>query len=65
VHAHRPPVHGGARAPQTPRPTFLIELRPQPGVDAVRALRMALKVLLRRFGLKAVKVEIKDRGPAR
>jgi hypothetical protein len=37
-------------------PTYVIRLRPQPGVDAVRALRAALKVLLRRFGLKAIEV---------
>jgi hypothetical protein len=30
------------------RSGFVIRLRPQPGVDAVRALRQALKVLLRR-----------------
>jgi hypothetical protein len=27
-----------------------------PGVDGIRALRAALKFLLRRFGLKAVKI---------
>jgi hypothetical protein len=37
--------------------TYLIRLRPQPGVDAIRALRAALKVLLRRFGLKAIEVK--------
>jgi hypothetical protein len=39
------------------RPTFVIRLQPKPGVDAVRALRQALKVLLRRFGLKAIEVK--------
>jgi hypothetical protein len=38
------------------RPTFIIHLRPEPRVDAARALRGALKVLLRRFGLRAVDV---------
>jgi hypothetical protein len=38
------------------RPTFIVRLRPEPGVDAVRALRSALKVLLRRFGLRCVEV---------
>jgi hypothetical protein len=33
-------------------PTYVIRLRPQPGVDAVRALRAALKVLRRRIGLR-------------
>jgi hypothetical protein len=41
--------------------TYVIKLRPQPGVDAVRALRAALKVLLRRFGLKAVEVKEEER----
>jgi hypothetical protein len=39
-----------------PRPIFIVRLQPLPGVDAVRALRAALKVLLRRFGLKAIEV---------
>ena len=38
------------------RPTYVLRLRPEPGVDAVRALRGALKVLLRRFGLRCVEV---------
>lgn len=36
------------------RPIFFIALRAEKGVDAIRALRGALKVLLRRFGLRAV-----------
>jgi hypothetical protein len=32
-------------------------LRPGPRVDAIRALRAALKVLGRRFGLRAISVE--------
>jgi hypothetical protein len=44
----------------TDRPTFVIVLRPEPGVDPVRALRAALKVLLRRFGLKALEVREQD-----
>jgi hypothetical protein len=40
------------------RPVYCVELRPEPGVDdAVRALRAALKLLLRRFGLKAIRIE--------
>jgi hypothetical protein len=34
----------------------VLTLRPLPGVDGTRALRAALKILLRRFGLKAVKI---------
>jgi hypothetical protein len=37
-------------------PTFVLVLRPLPHVDVYRALRMALKFLLRRFGLRAVKI---------
>jgi hypothetical protein len=39
-----------------PRPIFVIRLRAEKGVDALRALRAALKVLGRRFGLRAVEV---------
>jgi hypothetical protein len=39
------------------RPIYCLRLRPEPGVDAVRALRAALKILLRRFGLQAVSLE--------
>lgn len=38
-------------------PIFIIRLRPLPGVDGVRALRAALKVLLRQFKLKCLSVE--------
>ena len=41
-------------------PTYLIRLQPKPGIDVVRALWQALKVLLRRFGLRAV--EVKEEG---
>jgi len=36
-----------------PRPTFVVHLRPKPGIDPIRALRSALKILGRRFGLQA------------
>ena len=39
-----------------PRPIFVIKLRPEPGVDGVRALRRALKVLLRRFRLRCTDI---------
>jgi hypothetical protein len=44
--------------PETERPIFVLRLRPLPGVDAVRALRAGLKILLRRFGLQALSVEL-------
>jgi hypothetical protein len=39
---------------------YRIRLYALPKVDAVRALRAALKVLLRRFGLKVLSIEIED-----
>jgi hypothetical protein len=40
------------------RPQYLIRLRPEPHVDnPVRALRLALKTLLRRFGSRCVSAE--------
>ncbi len=39
------------------REVYVITLEPLPRVDGIRALRFALKVLLRRFGLKAIKIE--------
>jgi hypothetical protein len=42
---------------QKPRPVFTIRLQAKPGVDEpIKALRLALKVLLRRFGLRAISV---------
>jgi hypothetical protein len=41
-------------------PVYVIRLKPRPGVDGVKALRAALKVLGRRFGLRAVKIETED-----
>jgi len=40
-----------------PAPVFVVRLRAGPKVDAIRALRAALKILLRRFGLKAIEVK--------
>jgi hypothetical protein len=39
------------------RPTLVLHLRPEPRIDAIRALRAALKVLLRQFGLRCVAIE--------
>jgi hypothetical protein len=33
---------------------FVIRLRPAPGIDGIRALRLLLKRLLRRFGLVCI-----------
>jgi hypothetical protein len=38
------------------RPTFVLELRPEPDVDPVLALRALLKATLRRYGLRATAV---------
>jgi hypothetical protein len=38
------------------RPIYVVRLRPQPRVDAIRALKAALKLLGRRFGLKAIEI---------
>jgi hypothetical protein len=48
---------GCAMTAREQRPIFIIRLRADSGVaDPVRALRQALKVLLRRFGLRCVDV---------
>jgi hypothetical protein len=39
------------------RPIFVLRLQPLPRVDAIKALRAALKNLLRQFGLRALSVE--------
>jgi hypothetical protein len=44
-------------APARDRPVFTITLRPEPGVDPVRALRHALKRLLRDFGMRAITID--------
>jgi hypothetical protein len=36
------------------RPTYLVRLRPEPGVDPIRALRRGLKSLLRQHGLRCI-----------
>jgi hypothetical protein len=38
------------------RPIFMLALRPLPGIDGIRALRRALKFLLRKFGLKVISI---------
>jgi hypothetical protein len=47
----------------TERRTYVVKLRPEPGcVDPIRALRAALKVLLRRFHLRCVEI---SEGPSK
>ena len=36
---------------------FVLRLRPEPGVDAMHALRTALKFLLRRCGLRVISID--------
>jgi hypothetical protein len=44
------------------RPIYVLRLQPLPRVNAVKALRAALKSLLRRFGLRALSVELETRN---
>jgi hypothetical protein len=41
-----------------PRTIFVVRLRALPNVNGIWALRAALKVLLRRYGLKCISVEV-------
>jgi hypothetical protein len=41
-------------------PIYVIRLKPRSGVDGIKALRAALKLLGRKFGLRAVKIETED-----
>jgi len=40
----------------TERTKYVLVLRPEPGVNAIRSLRMALKALLRRYGLRVTDI---------
>jgi hypothetical protein len=40
-----------------PRPIFVVCLQAQKGVEPIRALRGALKVLKRRYGLRCVTIK--------
>ena len=44
-------------AQERERGLFLLTLRPEPGVDPIKALRHVLKNLLRRYGLKCVDLQ--------
>lgn len=50
--------------PETKRPVFVLRLQALPRVDAVKALRATLKSLLRRFGLRALSVELETKEKA-
>ena len=39
------------------RPLYRLLLRPEPRIDAERALRALLKLALRRFGLRCISIE--------
>jgi hypothetical protein len=39
------------------RPVFVLRLRPEPHVNPVRALRQALKRLLRSYGMRCLSCE--------
>jgi hypothetical protein len=39
------------------RPIYELHLRPEPGVDPIRALRATLKVALRQFGMRCIGCE--------
>jgi hypothetical protein len=57
--SHKPPSRPSAKS----RPSYILEFRPLPNVDAIRSIRALLKLSLRRFGLKAVSVS--ERQPER
>jgi hypothetical protein len=42
----------------TERPIYRLRLQALPHVDAVKALRAALKNLLRKFGLRVLSIEV-------
>jgi hypothetical protein len=46
------------------RPIYLVRLQPLPCVDAIKALRAALKSLLRQFGMRALSVELETKEKA-
>jgi hypothetical protein len=46
------------------RPTYVLHLQPAQGVDGIRMLRAALKVLLRRFRLRCISISIEEKKDA-
>jgi hypothetical protein len=49
--------HIKTRAAEQARPTYAVTLRPEPGVDPIRALRSLLKRALRNHKLRCLSVE--------
>jgi hypothetical protein len=45
-----------ASVPVSQRPNYVLTLRAEPNVDAIRSLRFALKILFRRLGLKCIAI---------
>jgi len=50
-----------ARPERQSVPVYVVRLHPERGVEPIKALRIGLKFLLRKFGLKAVSVEEAER----
>jgi hypothetical protein len=44
-------------SPAKHRPTYTIRVRAEPGIDPIRSLRALLKVMLRKFGLRAISID--------
>jgi hypothetical protein len=51
--AHPPNSTAASTAPAS-RPTFVLEFRAEPGIDAIKSIRALLKFAGRRLGLRAV-----------
>jgi hypothetical protein len=50
--------------PAKERPTFVLEFRAEPGIDAIKSLRALLKFAGRRLGLRAIDVrELEEEQP--
>jgi hypothetical protein len=54
----------GMNTPARDRPTFVVVLRPEPHVDPIKALRHALKRLLRDYGMRAIAIDVEHHGDA-
>jgi len=53
---HPPNSTAASTAPARDRPTFVLEFRAEPGIDAIKSLRALLKFAGRRLGLRAIDV---------
>jgi|SoiMetStandDraft_2_1073263.scaffolds.fasta_scaffold204613_2 hypothetical protein len=43
-----------------PATEFMLTLRALPNVDGIKAVRAVLKILLRRYGLRCIKIEERE-----